>query len=86
MHKYALKLTKYSEAGALTSDISFIFCDTPQQLSDKKAQYEKMRYSTTDEDGNVKTGMRMYEVQPMQAEYINITDFAEFCEVNKVLK
>lgn len=86
MHKYVLKLTKYSEQGALTSEVQFIFCDTPQQLSDRKTQYEKMRYSSTDEEGNVTVGMKMYEVKMLQAEYVEITNFDEFCTVNAVLK
>lgn len=86
MHKYVLKLTKYSEAGALTSEIKFIFCDTPQQLSDRRTEYEKQRYTSVDEEGNVKVGMKMWEVKPMQAEYTDISDWTEFCTVNKVLR
>lgn len=86
MHKYVLKLTKYSEVGALTSETQFVFCDAPQQLSDRKTQYEKMRYASTDEEGKTITGMKMYEVKAMQAEYVEISDWAEFCDVNKVLR
>lgn len=86
MHKYVLKLTKYSEQGALTSEVKFIFCDTPQQLSDRKTEYEKQRYTSTDEEGHVIIGMKMWECKTLQAEYVEIADWNEFCSVNKVSK
>lgn len=86
MHKYVLKLTKYSEAGALTSETQFVYCDTPQQLSDRKIQYEKQRYTSVDEEGKAVIGGKMYKVEPMQTEYAVISDFDGFCAVNKVLK
>lgn len=81
MHKYIIKLTKYTEAGAPTNDISYVTADTPQGLADKYKQYKKMRY--TNEDGT--QGFAMYKVEPMQGEYVGIADWAEFCRVNKVL-
>lgn len=87
MHNYVIKLTRYSEVGALTSEVTFNFCDTPQQLSDKKTQYEKMRYTSVDEEtGETKVGMKMYEVKAMQAEYVEISDWEAFCAMNKVLR
>lgn len=81
MHKYIIKLTKYSEAGAPTSEISYITADTPQGLADVVRKYKKMRY--TNEDGS--QGFAMYRVEPMQGEYVGIADWDEFCRVNKVL-
>lgn len=81
MHKYIIKLTKYTEAGAPTSDITYVTADTPQGLADKVKQHKKMRY--VDEEGNI--GFAMYKVEPMQGEYVNITNWDEFCQVNKVL-
>lgn len=81
MHKYIIKLTKYTEAGAPTGDITYVNADTPQGLADKVKQYRKMRYSK--EDGN--PGFAMYKVEPMQGEYAGIADWEEFCRVNKVL-
>ena len=82
MHKYILKLTAYSEAGALTSNVAFKTYDTAQALSDAVTMYRKMRY--TNEDGSV--GMAMYKVEPKQGEYTDIADWDVFCEVNKVLR
>lgn len=82
MHKYILKLTAYSEAGALTNNVTFKTYDTPQALSDAVTMYSKMRY--TNEDGSV--GMAMYKVEPKQGCYVDIEDFDEFCAVNKVLR
>lgn len=81
MHKYILKLTRYTEGGAPTTDITYISADTPQGIADKYKQYNKMRY--TDEEGNV--GNKMYRVEPMQGEYVAIANWDEFCTVNKVL-
>lgn len=86
MHKYILRLTRYSEAGALTSEVTFKTADSAQALSDLKTQYEKMRYSTTTEEGEVIIGMKMYKVEPMQGEYIGIADWEQFCAVNAVLR
>lgn len=81
MHKYILKLTRYTEEGAPTTDITYVSADTPQGIADKYKQYNKMRY--TDEEGNV--GGKMYHVEPMQGEYVAIANWDEFCAVNKVL-
>lgn len=81
MHKYIIKLTKYSEEGAPTSDITYVSADTPQGLADKVKQYRKMRY--TNEDGS--QGFAIYKVEPMQGEYVIIADWEQFCAVNKVL-
>lgn len=81
MHKYILKLTRYTEEGALTSDVTYISADTPQGIADKYKQYNKMRYAN--EDGSV--GNKMYRVEPMQGEYVAIANWDEFCAVNKVL-
>lgn len=86
MHKYVLKLTKYSESGALTTEVSFVFCDTPQQIADRKKQYEAMKYTSTDEEGHTVVGFKMYKVEPMQCVYEAIADFDEFCTVNAVLR
>lgn len=85
MHKYVLKLTKYSEKGALTSETRFEYLDTPQQLADKKANYDKQRYTTVDDEGKVIVGGKMWKTEPMQAEYATIANFEEFCTVNRVL-
>lgn len=85
MHKYVLKLTKYTEEGAPTNETQYIYCDTPQQLHDRKKQYDAMRYTTTTEEGEVVVGYKMYKTEPMQAEYSVIEDFDSFCGVNKVL-
>ena len=82
MHKYILKLTQYSEAGALTSNVTFKPFDTPQALADAKRLYEKMRY--TAEDGSV--GFAMYKCEPKQGAYVDIDDFDAFCTINKVLR
>lgn len=82
MHKYILKVTQYSEAGALTSNITFKPYDTAQALSDALTQYDRMRY--TNEDGTV--GMKMFEVVPMQGGYSSISDWNAFCEINQVLR
>lgn len=81
MHKYLIKLTKYTAEGAPTSDISYVTADTPQGLADTVKKYRKMRYTT--EDGS--QGYAMYRVEPMQGEYVGIADWQEFCTVNKVL-
>lgn len=81
MHKYIIKLTRYTEAGAPTADITYVTADTPQGLADKVKQYKRMRY--TNEDGT--QGFAMYKVEPMQGEYVGIADWDEFCRVNKVL-
>lgn len=81
MHKYIIKLTKYSEAGAPTSDISYVTADTPQGLADNVKKYRKMHYTNEDEA----LGYSMYKVEPMQGEYVPISDWDEFCRVNKVL-
>lgn len=81
MHKYVLKLTRYTEEGAPTLDITYISADTPQGIADKYKQYNNIRY--TDEEGRV--GNKMYRVEPMQGEYVVIADWDTFCEVNKVL-
>ena len=81
MHKYIIRLTKYTEAGAPTNDISYVAADTPQGLADQVKKYNKMRY--TNEDGSV--GGKMFRVEPMQGEYTAITDWDTFCTVNKVL-
>ena len=81
MHKYIIKLTKYTEAGAPTSDITYVTADTPQGLADAVKKYKKMRY--TNEDGT--QGFAMYKVESMQGEYVGIADWDEFCRVNKVL-
>ena len=85
MHKYVLKLTKYSEEGALTSEVRFEYLDTPQQLADKKSAYDKQRYTSVDDEGKTVIGFKIWKTEPMQAEYVAITDFDEFCKVNKVL-
>lgn len=82
MHKYILKLTQYSEGGALTNNVTFKTYDTAQNLSDAVTMYKRMRY--TNEDGSV--GFAMYKVEPKQGAYVDIGDFDEFCEVNKVLR
>ena len=81
MHKYIIKLMKYTETGAPTSDITYVTADTPQGLADKVKQYRKMRY--VNEDGT--QGFSVYKVDPMQGEYVGIADWDEFCRVNKVL-
>lgn len=85
MHKYIIKLTRYTEAGAPTSEITYATADTPQGLADKVKQYNKMRYTSTDEEGETVIGNKMYKVEPMQGEYVGIADWDEFCRVNKVL-
>lgn len=85
MRKYAMKITKYSEAGGPTNDIRYEYADDPQALADAKLGYEKQRYSKIEEDGSVKTGFKMYKVDVMQAEYTKIDDFDAFCSTNKVL-
>lgn len=82
MHNYKLKLTAYSEAGALTNNVTLKDFDTPQALSDAVTMYKRMRY--TAEDGSV--GMAMYKVEPKQGAYVDIEDFDEFCTVNAVLR
>ncbi len=82
MHKYILKLTAYSEAGAPTNNVTFKTYDTAQALSDAVTMYKRMRY--TNEDGGV--GFAMYKVEPKQGAYVDIEDFDEFCTVNKVLR
>lgn len=86
MHKYILKLTRYSEAGALTSDVQFLTADSAQALSDLRTKYDRMRYQTVDDEGNIHVGMKMYEVMPMQGEYVSIADWEMFCTVNAVLR
>lgn len=85
MHKYIIKLTKYTEFGAPTGEISYATADTPQGLADKVKQYNNMRYTSNDEEGKTVIGGKMYKVEPMQGEYVAISDWAEFCRVNKVL-
>lgn len=85
MHKYIIKLTKYTEVGAPTSDISYVTADTPQGLADKVKQYNNMRYTSVDNEGKTVIGNKMYKVEPMQGEYVGIADWDEFCRVNKVL-
>ena len=82
MHKYIIKLTKYSEQGALTNEVSFVSADTAQGLSDLNTKYSKMHYPN--EDGSI--GFRMYKVEPMQGEYVGIADWEQFCAVNAVLR
>lgn len=86
MHKYILKLTRYSEVGALTSEVTFKTADSAQALSDLKTQYEKMKYSSTTEDGQTVVGGKMYKVEAMQGEYAAIADWEQFCSVNAVLR
>lgn len=81
MHKYIIKLTQYTEAGAPTNEISYVSADTPQGIADQYKRYKRMRY--TNEDGT--QGNVMYKVEPMQGEYVAIDNWAEFCAVNKVL-
>lgn len=81
MHKYIIRLTKYTEAGAPTNDISYVAADTPQGLAEQVKKYGKMRY--TNEDGT--PGFKMFKVEPMQGEYAVISDWETFCDVNKVL-
>lgn len=61
MHKYYLKITKYTESGALTNEAKLISADTEQRLAELEAQYKAMRYVA--EDGTV--GLKMYKVEVM---------------------
>lgn len=86
-HKYALKLTKYSEAGSLTNDVTLVYCDSAQELAEKKRKYEAMRYQTVNEEtGTVTVGMKMYDVKPMISVYQQIDDFDDFCTINGVIR
>lgn len=82
MHKYLIELVKYTEAGAPTNEYSYDSADTPQGLCDKVSKWNKMRYTSVDDDGKVIVGGKMYKVTPKQGVYEAIADFDEFVAVN----
>lgn len=63
MHQYKIKIIKYSEAGSLTNDYFIKYADTPESAENICYEYEKMKYETVDDAGNVTIGGKMYKVE-----------------------
>lgn len=63
MHQYKIIATYYSEAGALTNEYEFKYADTPEQAKEIYNDYNKQKYSSVDEEGNVTVGSKKYKVQ-----------------------
>lgn len=84
MHKYLIELMKYTEEGVPTNEYTYDSADTPQGLADKVSKWNKMRYTTVDDEGKVITGNKMYKVTVKQGVYATIEDFDAFCTMNGV--
>lgn len=64
MHQYKIKVTKYSEEGAITNNYFIKYADTPEQAENICYEYEKQKYETVDEEtGEVIIGGKMYKVE-----------------------
>lgn len=84
MHKYLIELNRYTEEGVPTSEYTYETADTPQQAMDKYGKYNKMRYTTTDEEGHTIIGNKMYKVTLKQGVYEAVKDIDTFVAVNAV--
>lgn len=73
MKKYLIELMKYSEAGVPTSEYTYDYADTPQELADKVKMFNGMKHAND---------AKMYRVVPKQAVYAQIEDFDQFVAVN----
>lgn len=56
MHQYKIIATYYSEAGALTNNYEYRYADTPEQAKEIYNDYNKQKYESVDEEGNVVIG------------------------------
>lgn len=84
MHKYLIELMRYTEEGTPTNEYTSVFADSPQDLADKYTKYNKMRYTSVDEEGKTIVGNKMYKVTAKQGVYATIENFDTFVEVNGV--
>ncbi|MCR5704322.1 MAG: hypothetical protein K6G85_06835 [Eubacterium sp.] len=69
MQQYKLKMTLYSEKGALTSETMVRYCDSHEQAKDLYDEFEKMKYEG---------GLKMYKVELYVSAYKKITDIDAF--------
>lgn len=84
MHKYLIELQKYTEEGVPINEYVSVFADSPQDLADKYTKYNKMHYTSVDEEGKIIVGNKMYKVTAKQCVYATIENFDTFVEVNGV--
>jgi len=63
MHQYKVKITKYSEEGALTNEIISKYADNPENAKNICYEYDKLKYETVNEEGQVVIGNKMYKVE-----------------------
>lgn len=75
---------KYTESGVPTNEYTYDTADTPQGLADKVSKWNKMRYTSTDEEGHTVIGNKMYKVTVKQGVYQTIEDFDAFVTMNGV--
>ena len=63
MESYRIKLTRYSEAGALTNDITVLYANTPEEAKNICNEYDKQKYETVDDQGHTTVGGKIYKVE-----------------------
>lgn len=63
MHQYKIIATYYNEAGSLTNEYEFKYADTPEQAKEIFNDYNKQKYESVDEEGNVTVGGKKFKVQ-----------------------
>lgn len=63
MESYRIKLTRYSETGALTNDITVLYANTPEEAKNICNEYDKQKYETVDDQGNTTVGGKIYKVE-----------------------
>jgi F0F1-type ATP synthase membrane subunit b/b' len=63
MHQYKIIATYYNEAGALTNEYEYKYADTPEQAKEIFNDYNKQKYESVDEEGNVTVGVKKFKVR-----------------------
>ena len=84
MNKYLIEMQKYDEKGTPIDEFSHKVAETPQGAMDLYSQYNKMRYTSVDEEGKTIVGNKMYKVTLKQGIYKPIEDIDAFVEMNGV--
>lgn len=84
MHKYLIELMKYTEEGVPTNEYTYDNADTPQGAMDKFSKWNRMRYTSTNDEGKLVIGSKMYKVTLKQGIYRTVEDVDAFVAVNAV--
>lgn len=84
-HPFMIALEEYTENGALSGKMSYIYKDNPVDFCHAVDAYKQMKLSYTDEEGVThETNLKKYKVTPQILAYSTIADMDEFKRVNHI--